>query len=438
MDTRRADPYRLLLYEPIHTGHHLPYLARMLPALLDPRVKITLATTPAAIASDEFKQTLSPFADRINIEAICTTPPRNPRKNAAHRLRELLFCARTLKPDHIMVLYADGLWQPLTLRSLLSNKPIDPSIAIELFLYRGGFTYSDASRPIDRLSRFLFKHAVRKNLFAVLHLDDEILHAYALSLARPDTGPRCILTPNPVKILDAVDANTARKQLNMPASGRYIVAMGMMTPLKGMDLLIDAFLEHAGAHPDDRLLLAGPHAEEIKSILNRTAIAKLVESQQIICLDRFLSEDDMFICSAAADLVVAPYPNHSGRSSIILWAAAAQRPSLGVNRGCISHVIKRQKLGWTCDVKNAAVFAGALGKALDEPWTLEDAYRVREYAKTHSIENYKKSACQLLRSKLNKIDPPPPPPPPPHTPTSPLPITTLKIARRRRPSPRGY
>ena len=110
----------------------------------------------------------------------------------------------------------------------------------------------------------------------------------------------------------------------------------------------------------------------------------------------------MFLAAAAADLVMAPYPNHQGRSSIILWAAAAGRPSLGTESGGIGYVIRQQNLGWTCDVSNPATLAESIATAIRAPWNHAHAARVREYAQQHRVEEYQRSASELVRSRLAK------------------------------------
>ena len=66
---------RVLFYQPDYTGHHLAYLARMLPGFVDLPIEIVLATTAEAIASQEFSQSLAAFGDRLKLVPCCTRPP---------------------------------------------------------------------------------------------------------------------------------------------------------------------------------------------------------------------------------------------------------------------------------------------------------------------------------------------------------------------------
>ena len=120
----------------------------------------------------------------------------------------------------------------------------------------------------------------------------------------------------------------------------------------------------------------------------------------IVLVDRFLTEHEMYAAAAAVDLVVAPYPKHQNRSSIILWAAAAGRPAIGPDEDCVDYVIKHERLGTSCRVRDPRILADAISAALRSPWTPEDAARVRKYAEFHRMENYQELSSQLVRQQL--------------------------------------
>ena len=102
---------RVLFYQPNYTGHHLAYLARMLPGFTELPIEILFASTPEAIASQEFAQSLAPFGDRLQLVPCCTTPPRDAVRNFPHRLKDLQKAIRTTRPDHVAACYADGIWE---------------------------------------------------------------------------------------------------------------------------------------------------------------------------------------------------------------------------------------------------------------------------------------------------------------------------------------
>lgn len=410
---------RLLLYQPNHEGHHLPYLARLLPAFLDLPIEVVVATTPEAARSEEFERALAPIAHRFELAPVAQPIPPGVLRGALHRLRDLRRVVRSLRPDHVGVLYGDGLWQLMAAahltgplgRALVLPDLFLPDLAVptELWLYRGGFTYPDARFPADHLKRALFHSLLRRGSLAALHLDDEYLYDYARLVP---SRTRVFLTPNPVSpptgsgSQDATDATVARARareaLGLPTSGRLISLTGMIDHRKGAHLLAEAFSRIA-AQPgfgDVRLAFGGPHRPPFRELLTTAPYDALVAAGRIASVDRFLSQDEMAWFAQASDLVVAPYPHHSGRSSIILWAAAAGRPSLGAQRGVIGRVIRDHGLGWTADPTQVPAFARALAAALEHPWTAADAARARRYAATHAPARYTQQAATLVRERL--------------------------------------
>ena len=217
-----------------------------------------------------------------------------------------------------------------------------------------------------------------------------------------DHETRVVLTPNPVWLGPPLPLGEARQRMELPVDGRDMSLTASIAPFKGALLLLEAFrrLADGGASSTDRLLLAGPHAGPVRQRLAEEPYRSWVADGRILSWDRFLTEEEMYTCAAASDLVVAAYPNHHGRSSIILWAAAAGRPSLGVAWGCIGHVIEQNALGETCDVLDIEKFAERLSLGLSIPWSQADADRVRRYAEFHSIENYQRIGTSLVRERV--------------------------------------
>jgi glycosyltransferase involved in cell wall biosynthesis len=393
---------RVLFYEPFHTGHHLAYLARMLPGFFGLPAEFILATTPEAVKSSEFERTIRPFAGQLRIETICTTAPRKPVQNARHRLAELKQAIDRLQPDHVAVMYADHIWQVAAMQSLVGRTPWPRDLWVEGWIYYGRFAEAFRRGARDVVYRRLFRRLLASGLFARVHLDHEILYDFARQ-HQGSARTEIVLAPNPIVLFPPLDKCEARRRLGLPPSGRIVSLSGMISQWKGAVLLHDAFAEYfesGRAGHTERLLLAGPHDAAVRQVLQAERSQDWLRQGRILSLDRYLSEEEMFLVASASDLVTAPYPNHQGRSSIILWAAAAGRPSLGVNQGCIAHVIQTEKLGWTSPVGDACAFAAAMESALAHEWTVADAQRVRRYAEFHSAQNYQRVSSAVLRRRL--------------------------------------
>jgi glycosyltransferase involved in cell wall biosynthesis len=211
-----------------------------------------------------------------------------------------------------------------------------------------------------------------------------------------------VLAPDPIVIKPPMTPEAARSKLGLPLDGTWIGTLGVIARFKGSDLFLKAFRNRCerGIQPPVHALLAGPHEDEIRTMLQREPYRTWVAEGRVISLDRFLNEDEMFAAASAVNVVVSPYPQHQNRSSIILWAAAAGRPSVASDESNVGYVIRKERLGTPCKVCDPALVSDAITTALQTEWTAEDAQRVRRYAEFHRIENYQRLSSQLVRERL--------------------------------------
>lgn len=363
---------------------------------------IVFATTKRGVQSKEYASSLSCFDNRWAVDTVIPSLSSNVLQSQWQQFRGLRRFLRNERPDHIFVCVGDGQWQLIELSRRLGFRCFSSKTTAETWIYRGAFAYPLAKGLRSRFLGSLFAGSIRAATFSVMHLDDEILYKEAINIS----GRRTILdlSPNPVKANPLMDKTSARRAIHLRVDGKLIGTFGMIDRRKGSDLLCKAFLKVAELDSSISLVLGGPHSDEIKKLLSTPAFLSLKKQGRLHSLDRFFNEDEMFCGSSACDLVVAPYPNHSGRSSIVLWAAVAGRPSLATNRGCLQYVVEKERLGFTCDVLDSSKFALSLIAAVRHGWTEIDQQRWRTYGLSHSIERYRESATEFLRGKLDKLN----------------------------------
>jgi len=396
---------RILFYLPNHTGHHFAYLSRQLPGFLELPVEVVVAITTRGLESNEYTKLLKRFEQDVTFAACCTAAPRGSLKNAKHRLRELVKAIETFDPDHVIVEYVDGMWEVAYANAVVGRRPWPRQRVVEAWLYRDRGVFGDRrdQRLRARLKRRMFVGLLKQGLFRRIYIDHELLYNYVLPIA-VRTPTEVVLPPNPIVLKPMVAKEAARKQFGLALDGPWISLSGMIARYKGAYLLLEAYRRRREkmGHRAGRLLLAGPHEDGIRALLRQAPYDEWVAEGGIQSVDRFLDEDEMYLAAASADLVTAPYPHHTGRSSIVLWAAAAGRPSLGAQDGCMGHVIREHELGMTCDVLDPAMLADTMGSALERPWTDDDVRRVRKYAEFHRVENYRQVASSLVRHRLEQ------------------------------------
>lgn len=102
-------------------------------------------------------------------------------------------------------------------------------------------------------------------------------------------------------------------------SGREtILTFGLLSPGKGIDVVIDALPEIVKAHPDVIYMVVGathPHlkaeqGEDYRNSLHLRA-KELGVSEHLVFHDRFVADEDLLEFIGAADIYITPYPNEA-------------------------------------------------------------------------------------------------------------------------------
>lgn len=372
---------RVLVFEPDFVGHHFAYLRLILPAFADVADSLILSTSTAALDSTPYRLFLEPLACRMEIDPL---PPAagGTLLNSAKHFASLLQSIRRVRPDHVVVPYADGISQLLGAAQPL---PLIPrGIQLEGLMFRGAFAYPWPSVRRRAFTLASWELAARAPWSRMHHLDPLVLAEIQRRGGR--FSYKCDLMPDPVEHIAGTDTSTARRRLGIPEDGRYIGCVGALDRRKGVDLLIRAFAAARLAHTD-RLLLVGPHEPHVAALL-RTEYLSLVRAGRIYSIDRFVSQPDFEAAVLSANLICTPYPDHVGSASVVIRGAAAGKFVLGSDSGWIGATIKRFGLGQVCSVSTIPVFSNALVESLDLAKDFFVGEAGRRFVQFHSPENF--------------------------------------------------
>jgi glycosyltransferase involved in cell wall biosynthesis len=390
---------RVLVFEPASEGHHFAYARLILPAFAEVADSVVLSTTSEALASAQYRMLVQPLECRVEFDVFSRSSGGLVR-NAMRQLQALAQSIRRVRPDHVVVPYADGISQLMGATRLL---PIFPrGVPLEGLMFRGAFAYPSVSlrrRAFTIASRELASRAAWTRIH---HLDPLVL----TEIQRRGGGfaARCDLMPDPVDRMTPTDLATARRRLGIPEDGRYVGCVGALDRRKGVDLLIRAFA-NARVAPNDRLLLVGPHEPHVADML-RGEHSSLVRAERIVSIDRFVSQSDFETAVQAADLICTPYPDHVGSASIVIRGAAAGKLVLGSDYGWIGATIKQFGLGRTCRVTDGSEFTRAIENAIERAPNFSSGEAGRRFVTFHSPENFVACWTSYIRSRLGKPEAP--------------------------------
>ncbi len=385
---------RVLVFDPSMSGHHSFYLRLLLPALLELSPDVTLVTGHGASESREFQIQLQEVAERVRVESVVPPLEGSLVKRGATMHRFLTSAIERLRPDHVYVPTADHLTQMMSLRRRPAK--LADGVEMEALMMRGGFAYPYrglAQWVQDRLSLL----AVERSPWKILHFVDPIPYAM-LQRRGGSISPRVRLLPDPVETQAPKDRGTARSRLGVPETGRYLGSVGLMDERKGIDLLIRAFASMQ-REPDDRLLLVGRASPDVQDLLTG-AFAHLVDEGRIISIDRYVTNEEFSDAVSALDVVCTPYPQHVGSASVVIRAAAAERPVVSSTFGWVGTVVPRLGLGWSCDVSDNAALVSTITTALQRSADFRASEAAQRFVRYHSVKNFQAAWTARLRDRL--------------------------------------
>ncbi len=387
---------RVLIVEPDLTGHHSPYLRHLLCGIAELGEEAAVLTCRGAVQSPQFSLHLQDVSGGVRWDEIL--PPFNRSPRYTHRLfAELIQAVKRHQAEHVWVPYADFMSLYLGARTSIGWKAHwPPGVQVEGLNFRSTFAYP-APNWCKLLSQTLTRLFVHKANWDILHFLDPI--PYELICRQyPDQSHRFRLMPDPVESVPQISQDVARRKLGLPASGRYAGYLGLMSDQSAADRLLTAF-RRAKLRSEERLLLAGPMSDDVRSCVDRDH-GDLLRSGRVIKIERHLSLDEVMLGVMACDLVCIPAKFRMGSSSFLIRAATAGRPVLGDNFGWTGWAIERFDLGWQVDLNDIPAFARTFEVAMENAERRTRWPAAERFVRFHSAENFKAHWTASLREQL--------------------------------------
>jgi glycosyltransferase involved in cell wall biosynthesis len=375
----------ILALEYEYSGHHLEHLSYLLPELSAISSAVTVAVTRKGARSPPFQEYIRPYEGTIRIDDRMTNfvPQRVGVPRPIRAFRQVCDVIDAVQPDHVLMPSADS----ATFGSVVSALKLGPSrdIPIDVCLHAGPGGMRDqgiGQRLRSRLSLSTCKLAPWRRV--------SFLNPYVFEtvLARsPALAGRVGTIPSPVPASRRLTTQASRSRLGLPETGRLLCATGGLSlPWKGVDRLLAAFRE-LRRRKDDRLLLAGSCGPSLRHLL-ASRYRDLIESENILVIDRFLSDEEIDAVCTAADAICAPYPGFTRVSGVLLRAVAAGKPVLSTVTGWSGNIVRDFGVGWSCDATNERELSSTLQTVLDECVDYVESRQARELLRYHSIPNF--------------------------------------------------
>jgi glycosyltransferase involved in cell wall biosynthesis len=202
-----------------------------------------------------------------------------------------------------------------------------------------------------------------KAVIAVSHALQQKICALAPPVCRRVTHIPCAgIDPN---VFMVRDRDAARAILGFPGSGRIILFVGQLVPVKAVNVLVSAWrkmLIEGKTHPDDRLVIVGDGPE-------RSALAAQIPSSQraTVLFTGDISQEGVARWLSAATVLCLPSRNE-GTPNVVIEALASGRPVVASRVGGVPEVVSDGRNGFLVEYGDDDMLADALCRALERHW----------------------------------------------------------------------
>jgi glycosyltransferase involved in cell wall biosynthesis len=159
---------------------------------------------------------------------------------------------------------------------------------------------------------------------------------------------------------DAGKREAARSALGLPSTALVGICVGRLTPQKGQDLLLNAFVEVRRTVPSSRLLLVGDgaHRAEYEELSRRLGLGDAVQFLGV--------RADVPELLRAADLLVLP-SRHEGFGLVLAEAMACGTPVVAARIGPVPEIVDDGETGRLFAPEDTKGLAAAVRDLLVDP-----------------------------------------------------------------------
>jgi glycosyltransferase involved in cell wall biosynthesis len=183
--------------------------------------------------------------------------------------------------------------------------------------------------------------------------------------AKPD-GVRVLMNGVDAGAFPALDRAGARRELGLPESGKLVLFAGSLLPVKGIDVLMDAFLALRARNPalfaQAQLLIAGEGPKR-SWVVRRIADEGLGGAVKLL---GHVGREKIARLMNAADILALPSRNE-GCPNVALEALCCGTPVVAARVGAAPDLLD-ESCGILAPPDDPAQFAAAMERALTKPW----------------------------------------------------------------------
>ncbi|MCC7430932.1 glycosyltransferase [bacterium] len=184
-----------------------------------------------------------------------------------------------------------------------------------------------------------------------------------------------------------------RKLLNLPQNKKIVLFAGHLIPIKGIDVLLNAWKIFLEKEPDSQLVLCG----NSELLGDYRKLTKGLEISKNVMFRPSIAHSEMRNWFGACDVFVLPSRNE-GFPAVLMEAMSCGRPVVASKVGGIPEIVSSDEVGILVEPENIAELVKALQNAFTKNW---DAQKISEAASRFDWEIFTKNINKFLNDLIS-------------------------------------
>lgn len=334
---------RILIFDPIISGHHLEYLHHLyMMAVNRPQDDFVFAVHP------DFEKTRSllewPSADNISFDALYSIREQNGHstsellKSSWRLCKQLKTYVRKHKADKV---FTNNIISFVPFAPLILGRGVTISgIIYHIYLYK----QNELSRVQRAFNKFKYQIMAHSKVFgSVLILNDQ---ESAETLNREYKCNKFVGLPDPYVPVKTEGLFDFREKYCIPSSAKLFAHFGGLAKRKGtLDILESVRSLDEKSRNNYWFVFAGAVNDDIKDSFYKM-YHNLVKDCHILVKDEFCSYEYLASLCEACDAILAPYHETGMSSGMLGYASQFGKPIIAPSNGLIGKLLRKFGLGF--------------------------------------------------------------------------------------------
>ena len=217
---------------------------------------------------------------------------------------------------------------------------------------------------------------------------------------------KIVMIPHGVPDLPFVETEPFKRELGM--DGRFVLlSFGLLSPGKGIEMVLEALPEVVSSHPDLLYVILGkthPEVARVHGEKYRRSLQKLVRKNNlennVLFVDKFVEYEELYKYISASDVYVTPYQSQEQISSGTLAYAVALGKVVVSTPYCYAEEVLAEDRGHLVPFNDPQALAGTLDGILSHR---EDMRKTRLAAYAYGRSMIWPRVAQLYRDLFKEV-----------------------------------